>query len=35
MIKNNTNSAKIHLNQTNIVHKFIYPFQKDLSKKSK
>ena len=26
IIKNNTNSAKIHLNQTNVACKFICPF---------
>ena len=32
IVKNNTNSAKILLNQTNIVFKFICPFQKCLLK---
>ena len=27
IVKNNTNSAKIHLNQTNVVYKFICPFR--------
>ena len=27
IVKNNTNSAKIHLNQTNVVYKFICLFQ--------
>ena len=26
IVKNNTNSTKIHLNQTNVVYKFICPF---------
>ena len=30
--KNNTNSAKIHLNQTNVVYKFICPFRECLLK---
>ena len=32
IVKNNTNSAKIHLIQTNVVYKFIYPFQECLPK---
>ena len=27
IVKNNTNSAKIYLNQTNVVYKFICPFR--------
>ena len=27
IVKNDTNSAKIHLNQTNVVYKFICPFR--------
>ena len=27
IVKNNTNSAKLHLNQTNVVYKFICPFR--------
>ena len=27
IVKNNTDSAKIHINQTNVVYKFIWPFQ--------
>ena len=27
IVKNNTNSAKILLNQTNVAHKFICPFR--------
>ena len=32
IVKNNINSAKIHLNQTNIVYKVIYPFLECLPK---
>ena len=32
IIKNNTDSAKIHLNQTNVVYKFICPFRECLPK---
>ena len=32
IVKNNTNSAKIHLNQTNVVYKFICPFWECLPK---
>ena len=32
IVKNNTNSAKIHLNQTNVVYKFICPFQECFQK---
>ena len=32
IVKNNTNSAKIHLNQTNIVYKFICTFRECLPK---
>ena len=32
IIKNKTNSAKIHLNQPNVVQKFICPFQECLLK---
>ena len=32
IIKNNANSVKIHLNQTNVVYKFICPFRECLPK---
>ena len=32
IVKNKTNSAKIHLNQTNVVYKFMCPFQECLPK---
>ena len=32
IVKKNPNSAKIHLNKTNVVYKFIYPFGECLSK---
>ena len=34
IVKNNTNSAKILLNQTNVVYKFICPFREFLLKKN-
>ena len=31
-VKHNTNSAKIHRNQTKLIHQFIYPFREGLLK---
>ena len=32
IVKNNTNSLKLHINQTNAVYKFIRPFREGLPK---
>ena len=35
IVKNSTRFSKIHLNQTNVVYKFICPFRECLPKKQK